>query len=87
MMSAKKLRIASASEKVFVRCFGHFLGDLVCLTSVFSDRQNVKYGNEKEMCNTDIDACDITYTINVDAHIQLPAAMSEISFMSEYMWG
>ena len=42
----KKFRIASASEKVFARCFGHFLGDLVCLKSVFSDGQNVEYDRD-----------------------------------------
>jgi len=40
---AKKMRIASASEKVFARFFVHFLRVLVCLKSVFSDGQDVKY--------------------------------------------
>ena len=43
----KKMRIASASEKVFAKFSGHFLSRvLICLNSVFSDVQIVKYDRD-----------------------------------------
>ena len=34
------------------------------------------------MCDIDIDAHNVTYTIDLDTHTQLPAALLEISFVS-----
>ena len=42
----KKVRIASASEKVFKRLFGPFLRVVVCLKAVFWDGQDVKYDRD-----------------------------------------
>ena len=41
-----KLRIASASEKVFARFSVIIFRVLVCLKSVFSDEENVKYDRD-----------------------------------------